>query len=83
MDGQENKKENKIPFLLHLDTFFGGVNIVISPQEKNRFEEGSLSTGEIISSQLYKKVGFKSPISNDSRKTQKKLLSHENQNKRR
>ena len=49
---KEKRREESVPFLIHLDTFSGGVNIILSKEERVAFQKGTLSRSDLISMHL-------------------------------
>jgi hypothetical protein len=49
---KEKRKEEPAPLLIHLDTFSGGVNIILSKEERLAFQKGTLNRSDLISAHL-------------------------------
>jgi hypothetical protein len=49
---KEKQREEPVPLLIHLDTFSGGVNIILSKEERIAFQKGTLSRSDLISMHL-------------------------------
>lgn len=49
---KEKRREEPVPLLIHLDTFSGGVNIILSKEERLAFQKGTLSRSDLISMHL-------------------------------
>jgi len=49
---KEKQREESVPLLIHLDTFSGGVNIILSKEERLAFQKGTLNRSDLISAHL-------------------------------
>jgi len=49
---KEKRREEPVPLLIHLDTFSGGVNIILSKEERLAFQKGTLNRSDLISVHL-------------------------------
>jgi hypothetical protein len=48
-----NDGKKKVPFVVHIDTFGGGVNIIFSSEERRAVQMGITTEAEVISKHLF------------------------------